>query len=304
MKPLTAPLEQIIASAERIQQNRYSGDPTYMPTVMVLANLPHSDPKEQVWQRKNGGITLTVASKVYIDDKTGETKFVGVPYGVYPRLVLYWLTREVKLKKSRRLELGNSLSEFMEALGLIPSGGPQGSIPMLKKQMKRLFASRITFEVEKSHKHLKAVASRDMLVAEDSFLMWDTSDPAQPTLLSNWIEISEKFYNAILGSVVPLDVEGIRAVRDSALGLDLYAWLNYEIYRASQNGKERRVPWRALEKQLGCNYTRHRKFKEKAREQLKTIQAVYFDWRIDDDGEGLTIHPGTPAISGKASKLL
>ena len=296
MKPLSAARQQVIVSAVEVQQNRYSGEPTYMPTVMVLANLPHSDPKEDIWERVNGSVRLTIKSDVYKDRKTGEKKLVGIPYGVYPRLVLYWLTREVKLKKTRRLELGSSLSSFMRQLELIPSGGPAGSIPMLKKQIKRLFSARITFEIEKNFKHLTAVATRDMLIVEDSFMLWDNNDPERPSLFGNWIELSEKFYDAIMHSVVPIELEGLRALRDSALGLDLYAWLTYEVYRAHQSKKSRSIPWRAIEQQLGSNYKRHRDFKKKAREQLQIILIVYRDWRIEDDGNCLIVHPSTPAI--------
>ncbi|MGB7416264.1 MAG: replication protein RepA [Thermosynechococcaceae cyanobacterium] len=268
---------------------------------MVLATLPHSDPKTSIWERQNGAVKLTIKSDSYVDQKTGEAQLIGIPYGVYPRLLLYWLTREVKLNKSRRLELGSNLSSFMQDLDLVPTGGRWGTISMLKKQSKRLFTSRITFEGTQQAGNISGTARRDMLIVEDSMILWDHSNPEQPTLFGNWIELSEKFYQAILESVVPIDLRGIKAVRDSALGLDLYAWLNYEVYRAYNSKKSRKVPWRALEKQLGSCYGRHRDFKKKAKDQLNGILTVYRDWDIEDDNNCLIIKPSMPSIMPQAS---
>ena len=50
----------------------------------------------------------------------------GYPYGIIPRLLLFWMTSEVVWKKNakieeeekRKLYLGESLSEFMREFGL------------------------------------------------------------------------------------------------------------------------------------------------------------------------------------------
>lgn len=69
---------------------------------------------------------------------------MGIPYGVYPRLVVAWLTAEAVRTRSRRIVLGSSLSEFMAKLDLVPPGGRRGTITRLRDQTTRLFAACIS----------------------------------------------------------------------------------------------------------------------------------------------------------------
>src|SRR5688572_12050720 len=62
----------------------------YMARSMVIATLPHSKPDGNVFERKNGAFTLTMISNPNF----------GLPYGSLPRLILAWMTREAKVKKS------------------------------------------------------------------------------------------------------------------------------------------------------------------------------------------------------------
>ena len=48
-----------------------------------------------------------------------------------------------------------------------------------------------------------------------------------PTLWQSKIELSEKFFNEIISHPVPLDMNILKALKRSTLGLDLYLWLNY-----------------------------------------------------------------------------
>jgi hypothetical protein len=43
-------------------------------------------------------------------------------------------------------------------------------------------------------------------------------------------------------------------LKNSPLGLDLYAWATYKTYSVNRSGKLfQNVPWRSLQKQLGCD---------------------------------------------------
>jgi hypothetical protein len=54
-------------------------------------------------------------------------------------LRLWRLSTEAVRTQSPNLVLGESLSAFMRSLGLQPTGGKQGTIARLRKQMERLF---------------------------------------------------------------------------------------------------------------------------------------------------------------------
>jgi hypothetical protein len=100
-----------------------------------------------VWGRSNGRLTLTLKPDWEFDPQTGTSRCIGIPYGTVPRLLLFWTTTEAVRTKSRKLELGSSLSAFMRELGLAPTGGRWGSIPRLHEQMNRLFRAKISFDV-------------------------------------------------------------------------------------------------------------------------------------------------------------
>ena len=57
----------------------------FMARAMVMATMPHLDPGDvQSWGRRNGDFSLIIQPGIIIDKDTGETKSLGVPYGVIP----------------------------------------------------------------------------------------------------------------------------------------------------------------------------------------------------------------------------
>ena len=62
------------------------------------------------------------------------------------------------------------------------------------------------------------------------------------------IELGEKFYQEIVGCPVPLDMHILRAMKRTALGLDLYLWLTYRMFTLK---KPIYLPWRQLYWQFG-----------------------------------------------------
>ncbi|HEX2082195.1 MAG TPA: replication protein RepA, partial [Xanthomonadaceae bacterium] len=75
-------------------------------------------------------------------------KPIGYPYGVILRLLLFWIVSEAVRTKSRRLELGPSLNQFLRAIGLNPATGrgKRGDATRLREQMDRLFQASISFQ--------------------------------------------------------------------------------------------------------------------------------------------------------------
>src|SRR5258707_259054 len=106
----------------------------YMARVLVQATLPHSDPKTAIFERTNGKFSLVMM---------GHPQ-VGLPYGVYPRLILAWLVTEAVKTKVPQLILGSSLTAFMSGLGLKTTGGRWGTIWRLRDQIRRLFSASVS----------------------------------------------------------------------------------------------------------------------------------------------------------------
>ncbi len=73
------------------------------------------------------------------------------------------------------------------------------------------------------------------------------------------------------------------ALKKSPLALDLYAWATYKTYSVNRSGKEgQTVPWRSLQKQLGCDYSNPRHFKAAAKIAVRKVQAVFPGFHVEE----------------------
>jgi hypothetical protein len=264
-------------------------DLTFVPRELIQATLPHSDPGDvPAWVRKNGNYALTVQPGW--DGATNRS--VGYPYGVIPRLLMFWLTREVLRTKKRHIELGESLSAFMRKLGLDPSrGGKRSDTKRLREQMQRLFFSRISFQYNGIANGKKFQSRIDIQVAPKSYLWWSERDQDAAFGFGSWVELSEDFYNAIVQNPIPLDEAVVLKLKNSPLALDLYTWLSYSTYLVNQANKSRVIPWKALHEQFGAEYKRLDNFKSKAEDALKRICQEYPELNVQVIRGGVEVLP-------------
>ena len=248
-------------------------DVVFLARELILCTLPHSDPGDvRSWSRTNGNLTLGIVAGV--DSTTG--KGYGIPYGIIPRLILVWMVTEIIRTKSRRLELGNRLADFLLKLGLDPSrGGERSDARRVREQMERLLHAIISFNYSFKGEGGKGHAWLNMEIAPEGILWWSEKDPEQSVLFGSWIEVGEKFFNAIMKAPCPLDVRVLRHIKDSSLGIDLYTILNREAFLAVKEGKPRFLAWEWLLEQTGNEYRRLCDFRRDALVQIEAIKAVH-----------------------------
>lgn len=235
----------------------------YLARVLVQATLPHSNTPGTHYTRTNGTLTVELVSSSR-----------GLPYGRYPRLLLAWLTTEAVRTKSPTLQLGASLSQFMANLGLSPTGGHTGTISSLKDQALRLFGSFITAHDNRNGNE----RGRNIMVADEWDLWWDPAQSNQQSLFGSSVKLTDRFFNEITDRPVPLDMRAMRALKNSPLALDLYAWATY---RASYLQHRTVIPWHSLQQQFGAGYPGTTRgtldFKANLLKTLKKVGAAYPD---------------------------
>ena len=260
----------------------------YFARILVLATMPHSRPKTSQFQRTNGRFTMTMMAP---DD-------VGLPYGTAPRLVLAWLSTEAVRTRSRRVELGRSLSEFMRALDMAPTGGQRGDITRLRNQMTRLFSAAITCRYDDDGAGYSGL--RNFPLADKVDLWWDPRRPDDQTLWESSITLGGKFYQELIDHPVPLDMRALKALRRSPLALDVYAWLSYRAYSLR---KPTVISWRALEAQFGADYGATWSFRQNFLKRLKDVLVVYRRARIEEvPGHGIRLSPSLTSVSPPARR--
>lgn len=276
-------VEHALAIAD--QEAVESGDLGFLARALVMATLPHSDPKTDRFERKNGDYTLTI---------TALQDGLGIPYGSLPRLVMAWICTEATRTQSRDLVLGDSLSDWMRQLGLSPTGGRNGSITRLRDQMHRLFGCAFSIGYADS----EGAAGINTLVASRYSLWWNDKQPGQRSLFPSTLYLSEDFYREITEHPVPLDMRALRMLKRSPLALDIYAWLNWRLFRVK---KPVCIPWESLQTQFGAGYpldTARGKadFKRKFKDAMRKVSLVLPEARVGEASSGLLLKPGKPAI--------
>lgn len=271
-------------------------DRAYMTKFLIQVTLPHRQPSGDpiAWSRRNGSFSLMIRPGI-ITLADGSLQQRPYPSGSIPRLLLLWITREVVLRGERRLQLGTSLPCFMKSIGLNPDNGSLRSIRSDRKrlhdQMTNLFQSQIRFAFQDE----RCYAWQDLSVTSRGQIWWDFYSD-EGCLFDSWIDLGEHFYEALLQAPVPMSMRALRELKNSSLSLDLYAWSVYATFTASKRGEPFRISWARLHQNLGADYQRVRKFKEKAVLSLKSIAKVYPELRLEEDEAGLTVRSSTTPV--------
>ena len=259
----------------------------FMGRLLALCSLPRTNPGNQLqYKRVNGPYKLIMIAG-------GDNK---LPYGNIPRLLMAWVCTEAVRTRSRVLVLGPSLSKFMRKLGMSDdSGSPRGDRARLRDQMKRLFGCTVSLIYEDTS-GFKRVSS---LVADTHEFWWDPKRPDERTLWDSKIELGEKFYNEIISHAVPLDMNTLKALKRSSLGLDLYLWLTYRVFALRA---PLRLSWKELYVQFGPDPAKSRdkyivrNFRSKVLRELKKIKLVWSGLNYSTARGVLIVLPSPPLI--------
>ena len=268
-----------------ISANESDPDRGFMARLMALCSLPRTNPGNRLqYKRVNGPFKLIMSV-------TGDHK---LPHGSNPRLILAWVCTEAVRTGSREIMLGRSLSDFMRKLGISSTDG-RGQA-RLRNQMKRLFNCSVQLNYTAAGRETSATA----LVAELTDFWWNPKHPDQTGLWESKVRLSEVFFNEIVRRPVPLDMNTLKALKRSPLGLDLYLWLTYRIFALTSS---QRLTWRQLYRQFGVDPDKAsdrvtvRNFQRQAVRELKKIKLAWPELNYSTAPGVLILHPSTPAIA-------
>ena len=266
----------------------------FMGRLIALCSLPRTNPGDRTqYKRVNGPITLYMLAG-------GETK---LPYGNIPRLLLAWVCTEAVRTQSPHLVMGRSLAEFMRKLGMEDdSGGVRGDRTRLRNQMKRLFLCVISL----TYKGETGGATLNAPIAREFNYMWSARDPNAPSLWNSKIELGADFFKEIIRRPVPLDMNILREMKRSPLGLDLYFWLVYKTFTLKT---PQRFEWRHLYRQFGVDPARStdsnivNAFRTDCLRELTKLKAAWPDLRYRPVKGRLVIEPSRPRIAPTQLRL-
>jgi hypothetical protein len=282
------------AQAIELEDAARAGMVGFMGRALVQATLPYRepDPKLPVWGRVAGNTSLIIKPGYYPNPKTKTLESMGYPYGTIPRLLLAWIGTEAVRTKERQLVLGKSLSEFMDQLGITAqTGGKNGSITRVREMMKRLFAADMAI-VKGDGIEGGDFATSKFSVADETALWWDPQTPDQAGLWQSTVTLSQRFFDEIVKTPVPIDLRALKALRQSPVAIDLYCWLTYRNFSLRSPTT---VPWAALQLQFGSSAVQEKKFRETVRRALHQVLTVY-PAKVTPTSAGLELQPSRTSV--------
>ena len=296
----------------------------FMARALVIATMPYKDQKnpdgtpKESFTRQNGDFRLRIVAGYE----------GGIPFGIYPRLLMSWVTSEAVRKQSPVIELGDSLRTFLrDVLDLRASGGTRGTATRVSEQMRRLFGSLITAQYAGSSDKrpfvLKNVLIADELIGDrinldapdDENALWTPQTHHEAGAWKSKVRLTNNFFEELITSPVPIDLRAFKALRGSPLAMDIYTWLSYRMSYTQR--ATRPISWEGLMMQFGTGYGAGATsevsikqavfdFKKSFLKALKLVLVVYPDANVAVEDNGLVLKPSkthVPQILSKQDKL-
>ncbi len=246
----------------------------------AMTALPHKAIDETIWVRQGGNIKLRLESGMDAADKV-----VGLPFGAIARIILLYLQTEAVKTRSREIELGRSMNQWLTTMG-IDNGGK--TYRLVREQSRRLSLCRLTFY---------RVMDEATIVTNGSFVrdaILPSRDNDQLQLWREAVRLDEGFFQSLIDHPLPVREAAIRKIGHRSMALDVYVWLAYRLH---QLARPTAITWKALHDQFGGGYRHVRQFKAKFKEPLALALAAYPEATVDVSDAGVRLYPSPPPVT-------
>jgi hypothetical protein len=258
----------------------------------VLCGLPYKRPEKTVHERRNGSFTLRVVA-----DPT-----YGLPFG-QDRLIPLWLATAFQAagKPENNVIRFRCASDILRAFQIPVSGIERAR---LRERIRRTFGATY-FGQDERNNHLRLFSESYRLIRRLDLWFDDKKKKSKPHLLwGNSIELDPVFADDLRRESVPIDMDAVRALKESPAALDLYlwqAWRSYRLTRRKQKPVEVPVFGEGgLLAQLGSEVEEPRKARQLLRHWQELVKLV---WRgcpneLNEEASvlrvraGMAVHPG------------
>ena len=294
-KALVGTQQRLVTETGELQ-SEVLPDVGYAHAAMMQCFLPQRPIEAARHFVSHGRASLVVESGILINPTNpDEWTECQIPAGPKPRLILPYVVGEAIRNASPEIDLGRSLRRFMERLGT-PVSGSNGKA--LTAQVMNLAAATIIIGQWKDD---RARMIKSPVADEVSF--WIERDPAQLTLWTPTMTLSDRFYRAVQEHRVPVNMEHLVKLSRSPRRMDLYSWLSYRTPRVRPRG---RVPvnLHALWTIFGPDISEFRNFKLRLVRDLLAIAHVYPDFNAEIDGDILWLRRSRPPVPYRSPAVL
>ena len=274
-------------------------DAAFQHSVLCQTYMPYRNPGDDktLWEHVQGNASLNIQCLQEKHPETGEFVYLGLPYGTKARLIMAYLNTQAIRTQSSIIDVEGSVTSFIKSIGLSSKGK---NIKEVKSQLARIAASIITLNYQTPEQQTLNV--RFSLVKK--YDLWFPKDENQRVFWTSRIQLTDDYFNELERHAVPLDERALAALKNSAMGLDIYCWLAQRLHRIKP-GKPQFVSWQNLKDQFGRGYGSMRKFKQVFRHTLAIVYNQYLTARIrEDDNRGYFLEHSPSPIEKKTMVFL
>lgn len=293
-----------VAIDMEFEDAKQAGQLGFQAHALTLTTLPHSrlvgpDGRElREYHKQNGRHHLAVQAGPETMPGT------GISYGTIPRLCMIHLASEAKKWGHKEINLGRSMAQYLQALGISTSGGKRGGYTAMNNQVFRLFTSSLMAWEDGDDGGLQWDSFR---LVEKGAIWWNPLHPEQETLWKSTITLTDRAFEEITNRAVPLDLRGLKdnTIHRSPLALDFYVWLPFRCFTLTAAGHSKAsIPWWLIMRQFGAGYAQNsdgfRNFRREARKAIAVVLEYYRHLRVDVTGDdALVLFPNQKTVAEK-----
>ncbi len=255
-------------------------------TGFCLTSLPHKRLADNaIWEKRGHRVTLMIEPGRM--KSRGKTILYGVPFGARARMILLYLQTMAVRTSNREVELGRSMREWLERMGIAYGGE---TAKALREQASRISACSLKFFWEGDEED-GWTASR---IVNSGLRFHAMETEHQTSLWEDRVVLDEIFYKALRDHPVPLQEAAIRQLRDRSMSLDLYVWLAWRLHTLN---KPTPITWAAIHAQFGAGFQAIRHFRPRFLDALGPAVAAYPEAKVNLNDSGIVLHPSKPPVT-------
>lgn len=271
----------------------------YNPVTMFQVCLPRNDKDDAIkWETRNGESTVIIKSGEKLDEQ-GHLVSANLPWGSFPRLVLFYINSLVNNCGDQEVFLGYSVMQFFAKLGI---SRQKYSYERFYEQMQRLISSGLVIGKKHPKMNIKtdhqypfegegdSIEYRYFSSRIDNWTHSDINDPQR----GYYIHLSQDIYDSIIDNPLPIDMEIVKQIKGNTLYLDIYALLAERLHRIPEDQTET-IEWHDIADLFGKERSDKRKFfRDTFKPALKYIVSLYPDARVEMGKNSITLFPSKP----------
>lgn len=263
----------------------------HIHSVLALCSLPYTKQPIEMreWTRTQGKMKLSITAGKLASPTDGSWIDQPLPFGSRARLLLLHTCSEAIRQNTPTIEIEDTLTGFIRAMGFPVTGGKNGTLNSFKQQINALAAC--TMRIGMWDGTRAKTVNTQPFTSLDVWMFPESTD--QRMLWPSTITFSQEFFQTLTKHAMPINIHAVKAFANSPRKLDLLFWLGY---RFNGLNKPISISWDALSEQWGVNYSRMRNFKRDFAQEIGEIKEVFPKLPVQVTEFGCNISPGTPEV--------